>query len=219
MATDGITDNAPCCKYPHGGSQPSISLEQQIRNAKMARAMASGPRQITADATIAELQLDGSIEILRKGTNEWTCFPGNENITGNVPMAADPQGLIWLKDIVSKKENPSNTAPGLIYMLCGATQHTLDDPFENTNEANDVSIPIGPHYMIIWPFSSKQHGFPNNIRDAGAWVAFDGTPYAHLHICGSPWEGTVYHPERACSAIWTLKYAGPEDENIAARGG
>jgi hypothetical protein len=24
-------------------------------------------------------------------------------------------------------------------------------------------------------------------------VMFAGTPYAHLHICGSPWEGNEYH--------------------------
>jgi hypothetical protein len=118
-----------------------------------------------------------------------------------------------------QKGEANEHSAGLIYMLCGATQHDLDDPLEAANDANDVSIPIGAHYMILWPYDSKLHGFPNNIRDPGAWVAFDGTSYTHLHICGSPWEGIVYHPEKACSATWTMKYAGPEDENITARGG
>jgi hypothetical protein len=26
------------------------------------------------------------------------------------------------------------------------------------------------------------------VRDKGAWVMFAGTPYAYLHICGTPWE-------------------------------
>ena len=30
---------------------------------------------------------------------------------------------------------------------------------------------------------------PNTVGDAGAWVMFDGTPYAYLHICGTPWIG------------------------------
>ena len=211
MSGKGITNNAPCCNYP--GTQDTRSVEHQILDAKMARAMASGPRQITKDATIAEWQRDGSYTVLREGTNQWTCFPGNENFVGNVPMCCDDMGLQWAKDIYSQKERPTNTAPGLIYMLCGATQRSLVDPFDNTI----TSIPIGPHYMIIWPYDSKRDGMPNDIRDAGAWVAFDGTPYAHLHICGSPWEGTVYHPEKASAAIWTMRYAAPNDENVDAR--
>jgi hypothetical protein len=30
------------------------------------------------------------------------------------------------------------------------------------------------------------------VKDAGAWVMFDGTPYAYLHICGTPWLGNEY---------------------------
>ena len=44
------------------------------------------------------------------------------------------------------KPAPTNTAPGMIYMLCGATQHSNTDPFDHTSPA----IPIGPHWMIIW---------------------------------------------------------------------
>jgi hypothetical protein len=31
------------------------------------------------------------------------------------------------------------------------------------------------------------------MRDAGTMVMFAGTPYAHLHVCGSPWDGNEYH--------------------------
>lgn len=110
-------------------------------------------------------------------------------------------GLQWIKDIVTEAPAPTNKAPGLIYMLCGATQHSNDTPFDYVSEP----IPIGPHYMICWPFDSEKHGFPNNVRDAGAWVMFDKTPYAYLHICGTPWLGNVYHPEKCKDAIWTMQ--------------
>ena len=46
-------------------------------------------------------------------------------------MCADPMGLQWMIDIRAKKPKPTNTAPGLIYMLCGATGYSdwssLDD--------------------------------------------------------------------------------------------
>jgi hypothetical protein len=107
---------------------------------------------------------------------------GDENEVGNVPMCADPMGLQWMMDIRAKKPKPTNTAPGLIYMLCGATQHSNTDPFDRTSPA----IPIGPHWMIIWPYDAKRCGLPNTVRDAGAWVMFDGIAYAYLHICGTP---------------------------------
>jgi hypothetical protein len=182
------------------------SLEEERLASKIGRAERAGPYQITKDATIAEInRADGSITVLRQGTNEWTCFPGDENHVGNVPTACDEQGLIWYKDALTGKPEPTNTSVGLIYMLCGATQHSGVDVTDHTSPA----IPIGPHYMIIWPFDSKKHGFPTSIRDAGAWVMFDGTPYAHLHVCGSPWEGREYDPQTTC-AEWSMKYV-PRD--------
>jgi hypothetical protein len=147
----------------------------------------------------------GKLIILRQGSNEWVCFPGNENEIGHVPMCADPMGLQWMMDIMAKKPRPTNTAPGLIYMLCGATQHSNTDPFDKTSPA----IPIGPHWMILWPFDAKRCGLPNGVRDAGAWVMFDGTPYAYLHICGTPWVGNEYGPGQI--PIWTMRYGRPSE--------
>ena len=108
---------------PPGQALPA-SEQERVLAIKIARAMASGPREITKDATVAEMGPEGKLVILRKGTNEWVCFPGNENEIGNVPMCADPMGLQWMMDIHARKPKPTNTAPGLIYMLCGATaQH------------------------------------------------------------------------------------------------
>ncbi len=215
---------SPIKALPHGASNAD-NVEEEHLQAKIGRAMRAGPYQVTKDATIADWSHDGSIKVLRAGTNDWVCFPGNENEIGNVPMAADPMGLQWLKDIILRKPAPTNTvrpkwtsaknvceladppsqAPGLVYMLCGAFQHSNDTPFDYTSEP----IPIGPHYMITWPFHSKTHGFPTNVRDAGAWVMFDNTPYAYLHICGTPWTGVAYHPESHKEAVWTMQYLPP----------
>src|SRR5262249_42298664 len=107
--------------------------EERILAAKIARAMSSGPRQITNDATVAEMGSDGSRIILRQGTNDWICFPGDENRVGDVPMCADPMGLQWMMDIKARKAKPTNTAPGFIYMLCGAMQHSNTDPFDRSS--------------------------------------------------------------------------------------
>src|SRR6202021_3674241 len=60
------------------------SREEQIRAVRIARAMRAGPRVITENATVAEMDKQGRmIEVLRKGTNEWVCVPGNEDIMGD----------------------------------------------------------------------------------------------------------------------------------------
>jgi len=175
-----------------------------VKAVKIARAMRAGPPQITRDATVAEMDQQGNMAILRKGSNEWLCIPGDENRVGDPPMCVDELGMQWFKDAHAGKPAPTNRAPGLCYMLCGATQHSNDTPFDHTSPA----IPIGPHWMILWPFDAKHCGLSTTVRDAGAWIMFAGTPYAYLHICGTPWDGNEYTPD--AEARWTMRYAKPD---------
>lgn len=169
---------------------------------KIARAMRAGPIQITRDATVAEMDNHGNLAtILRQGTNEWICVPGDENRIGDPPMCVDKLGMQWFMDIHAGRPAPTITAPGLCYMLCGATQHSNDTPFDRTSPA----IPIGPHWMILWPFDAKHCGLPTTVRDAGAWIMFSQTPYAYLHVCGTPWDGNEYLS--GDEAIWNMHYA------------
>jgi hypothetical protein len=57
--------------------------------------------------------------------------------------------------------------------------------------------------MILWPFDAKATGLSTVMRD-GTMVMFAGTPYAHLHICGSPWEKNEYR--RGDHGVWTMRY-------------
>ena len=84
-------------------------------------------------------------------------------------MCADPMGMRWMLDAMERKPKPSNTEPGLIYMLNGAVQRSFTDPFDRTSPA----IPIGPHWMILWPFDSSRR-FANVIATP-AFVIFAGT--------------------------------------------
>jgi len=178
-------------------------MAEAIKKEKIRRAMLAGPSCITSEATVAEMHRDGNLTVLRQGTNDWVCVPGDQNIIGSVDMCLDPMGMVWMKDVMARKPKPTNTSPGLIYMLNGATQHSYTDPFDTTSPA----IPIGPHWMILWPFDAKAAGLGTVMRDAGAMVMFAGTPYAHLHIGGSPWDGNEYHP--GDRAVWTMTYARP----------
>jgi hypothetical protein len=184
-----------------GEAEAQSMLAKATKQEKIRRAMLAGPSGVTRDATVAEMDREGNLTVLRAGTNDWVCVPGDQNVIGQVDMCLDPMGMVWLKDLMAHKPRPTNTSPGLIYMLNGATQHSYTDPFDITSPA----IPIGPHWMIIWPFDAKAAGLDTVMRDAGAMVMFAGTPYAHLHIAGSPWDGKEYHP--GDRAVWTMTYA------------
>jgi hypothetical protein len=135
--------------------------EEQIRAVRIARAMRAGPSVITEHATIAEMDESGRMtEVLRQGTNEWVCMPGNEGVIGDPPMCVDTLGMQWFKDLLEGKPKPTNAAPGLCYMLCGATQHSNTDAHDKTSPA----IPIGPHWMILWPLDANHGGLPDGAR-------------------------------------------------------
>jgi hypothetical protein len=176
---------------------------EAIRQERIRRALLSGPSVITNDATVAEMDRHANLTVLRKGTNDWVCVPGNQDIVGQTDMCIDPMGMIWWKDLMGGKPKPTNPTPGLTYMLNGATQHSYTDPFDTTSPA----IPIGPHWMLLWPFDAKAAGLSTVMRDAGTLVMFAGTPYAHLHICGSPWDGREY--EAGARGVWTMQYEKP----------
>jgi len=171
-----------------------------MNNEKFRRVMLAGPSSVTAEATIAEMNHLGNLTVLRPGKNEWVCVAGDENFVGRPDMVLDPMGMVWFKDVMARRPKPTNTSPGLVYMLNGATQRSFTDPFDTTSPA----IPIGPHWMILWPFEAKAAGLSTVMRDAGTMVMFAGTPYAHLHICGSPWDGNEYRP--GDRGVWTMKY-------------
>ena len=181
--------------------QDEAAMSGEIVKAKIRRALLSGPESVTKDATVSEIDAHGKLTVLRPGSNQWVCIPGNENIVGAADMCADPMGLQWMMDVMTHKPKPTNPTPGLIYMLNGALQRSFTDPFDRTSPA----IPIGPHWMILWPFDAAASGLSTVMRDAGTLVMFAGTPYAHLHVCGSPWDGNEYRP--GDRAVWTMTYA------------
>lgn len=169
-----------------------------VTEARIARALKSGPPAIRDGAKVIDMDADRNITVLREGTNGWTCMPGVE--IAKADMCADEMGMQWIMDAWAGKPKPTNTSPGLIYMLNGAVQHSYTDPFDRTSPL----IPIGPHWMLIWPFDATATGLPTVMRDAGTMIMYAGTPYAHLHICGDPWEGNEYHPDS--EAVWTMTY-------------
>jgi len=149
---------------------------------KIARAMSAGPDNISKSARIIDKDEQGKKVILREGSNGFTCTPGNPNVIGDPPMCADAASMQWASDFSAHKPKPTNTVPGITYMLAGATQRSDSDPYDKTSPP----ITVGPHWMIMWPFDAKATGLPITHRDTGAYIMWDGSPYAHVHVMGQP---------------------------------
>jgi hypothetical protein len=150
--------------------------------AQIARAISAGPPEITRFAKIVAKDAHGHTVVLREGSNGFTCMPGNPTVIGQPAMCADGPSMQWFADFAAHKPKPTNTVPGITYMLSGATQRSDSDPRDHTSPG----ITVPPHWMIMWPFDAKTTGLPTTHRDTGAYIMWSGTPYAHMHIMGRP---------------------------------
>ena len=149
---------------------------------KIARAMSAGPDDISESARIVDKDAQGKTVILRQGSNGFTCMPGNPNVVGDPPMCADAASMQWAADFSAHKPKPTNSVPGITYMLAGATQRSDSDPYDTTSSP----ISVGPHWMIMWPFDPNATGLPTTHKATGAYIMWAGSPYAHVHIMGRP---------------------------------
>ena len=149
---------------------------------KIARAMSAGPPDIAKFAKIVDTDPEGQMIVLREGTNGFTCMPGNPDAIGDPPMCADGPSMEWSADFKAHKPKPTNTVPGITYMLAGATQRSDSDPYDKTSPP----ITVPPRWMIMWPFDPKATGLPTTHKPTGAYIMWAGSPYAHLHVMGRP---------------------------------
>jgi hypothetical protein len=162
------------------GMDESSGAAGEPADVQIARAIAAGPPHVTGSARIVGLDAQGRRIVLREGSNGFTCQPGNPEILDRPASCLNEAARQWSADLAAHKPKPTNAEPGIIYELADATQRGLSDP------SDKAGAPIGPHWMILWPFDPKTTGLSSTRKDTGAYVTMAGTPYAHLHIMGQP---------------------------------
>jgi hypothetical protein len=168
--------------YAQMADHSSMSDAGETAQEKIARAMSAGPSDVSKSAKIVDTDAHGNTVVLREGNNGFACMPGNPKVVGEPPMCVDAPSMQWFADAKAHKPKPTNTVPGITYMLAGATQRSDSDPHDMTS----MPIEVGPHWMIMWPFDPKTTGLPTKHRSKGAYIMYAGSPYAHLHIMGRP---------------------------------
>ncbi len=163
-------------------SDHNASAGDDSTQVKIARAMSAGPTEVAKAARIVDTDAQGKMVVLREGNNGFTCMPGNLKVVGEPPMCVDAPSMQWFSDAKAHKPKPTNTVPGITYMLAGASQRSDSDP----NDTTSMPIDVGPHWMIMWPFDPKATGLPTTHKPTGAYIMWAGSPYAHVHIMGRP---------------------------------
>jgi hypothetical protein len=144
-------------------------------------AMAAAPAIIAKDAAIIMANPDGTMKILREGTNGFTCMPDNPQTPGHDPMCMDANALKWAEAWMGHKPPPANNV-GLMYMLSGGSDASNTDPY-GTKPADGKWVETGPHVMVVGAESlNKLYPAGDKPDTTKPYVMFGGTPYAHVMI-------------------------------------
>ena len=167
-------------------SGPHTSNEWQIWAYSTA-----APSFIGADATI----VDGANNVLREGTNGWTCLPANPRGMANpengwndpheaIPLCGDEEGFKWVGAYLSG-ETPQLDRDTFIWMLHGdmGEDNTTPGVMNKSDAQNPTNwIVSGPHLMLMPKDPSTLDSFTSDFMTGEPYTMFGGTDYAHLMI-------------------------------------
>ena len=147
------------------------------KKALIQEALSAGVPGITDQATV--LDWDGNI--LREGTNGWSCMPTPPGVTGTSPMCMDAQWMAFAGAWQAKRP-VETTAVGVAYMLTGDAGASNTDPFAEAPTADNQWIKAGPHLMVIVPDAADLESLSTDYESGGPWVMWKGTQYVHLMV-------------------------------------
>ncbi len=159
---------------------------------KIADAMSAGPAAIAQDATIAEwpTELGGEFNVLREGSNGWTCLVSSSAaILGGLQDASceDEIWFAWDKAFVAGEE-PNVEKVGISYMLSGDAGLSNTDPSATAPTDDNEWHVSSPHTMVLVP-GSNYEGVSTDHTNGGPYVMWAGTPYAHIMVPVGPYAG------------------------------
>jgi len=136
--------------------------------------------------------------VLRAGTNGFTCMPGDPTAVAQPCPVRRQASMQWSRDFAEHKPKPTNTIPGITYVLAGATQRKRLRPFDT--QANPSRL---ANWMIMWPFDPKTTDYDNAQADGSLHhvrritlraCAHHGTP---VEVSTSKqWRGSEYPGRR-----------------------
>ena len=125
------------------------------KEVKIARALSAAPENIAAGARVVDRDENGAETVLREGDNGFTCFPGHPGVVGDGTYCANAAALRWESDFLALQPKPTNTEPGIEYMLQGGSDWSASDPYA----ISGTPINEPPHWKILCPSIRRQPAF------------------------------------------------------------
>lgn len=171
-----VAMTVPGLAYAHGIVRTDAELMAVLRTA--------APAKIVENATVMNMAADGTMKVIQKGTNGWTCMDPGTHDTGE-PMCADAAAMAWAEAWQNKK--PPTAAIGFMYMLNGDSGVSNTDPYDKNSAATPTNnwIQTGPHVMIVGTDAkSMTQVYPRDAKGdpSQPYVMWPGTPYEHLML-------------------------------------
>lgn len=142
----------------------------------VADAISAGWPGMAKDAAV----MDWEGNVLKEGTNGYTCLPTPPMLSGTSPMCMDGEWMKWA-GAWQNKEDYAAESLGISYMLSGDEGASNIDPYAEGPTEDNEWIVEGPHLMILAP-AELLEGFPTDPENGGPYVMWKGTPYAHLMV-------------------------------------
>ena len=151
-------------------------------DALVLNALSAAPASVAKGATVVDHQHN----VIRKGTNGWTCMPDDPAVPNNSPMCLDTPWMDFLAALMAKRA-PRVAGLGIGYMLQDDMPVSNVDPeARGPSETNQWLANGGPHIMLIVPDTAALATLSSDARSGGPWVMWRGTPYAHVMIPAVP---------------------------------
>ena len=101
---------------------------------------------MAAGATV----VDWEGNVLKEGTNGYTCLPSPPDLTGTSPMCMDSEWMKWADAWANKKDYAPEKL-GISYMLAGDEGASNIDPYAEGPTDDNQWIREGAHLMILAP--------------------------------------------------------------------
>ncbi|MDP2528471.1 MAG: hypothetical protein Q8W51_01880 [Candidatus Palauibacterales bacterium] len=148
------------------------------RDGMIRSAVSAAPDEVSRSATVRDWQGN----VLREGTNGWTCLPDMADQPGDSPMCLDPVWMAWVDAWQNKKPFQADRV-GFGYMLQGDFPTSNTDPYARESTPDNQWIENGgPHVMILVPDAIALEGLPRTPHGQGPYVMWEGTPYVHIML-------------------------------------
>lgn len=165
---------SPSLGFGEGGARRDV-----VRQAAESKgADRAAPSSLSKHATI--MSRDG--QVVRKGSNGWTCLPDNPATVGTDSICMNEPWLNFV-EAMKNKTNPAISQVGIAYMLQGDRPASNTDPYATEPKSGDDWVEgLGAHMMILLPDQQLLKNVPTDSKNGGPWVMWAGTPYAHLMI-------------------------------------